>query len=108
MSREDVVNAVVQALAVTEPDRVSLRDALLTAIHPMNSPLENQVEALSALGFWMEFVGNERRLSTGADKLKWQFIEGHLESQMRAVDKGIVATMHQNKLAEQQYHHAGR
>lgn len=108
MSREDAIKALVAALTSADHDREVLTDALHTATLPMNSPLHNQVEALSAVGFWMEYAGNERRRATGADKLQWQFIEGHLESQARALDKGIIGTMHHNNMAERGYHQSGR
>jgi hypothetical protein len=109
MSREDAIEALLAALGPMSTDnRISLSTAMHTALRPMASPLDVQVEALSTLGFWVEFTGDQRRRAAGPDKLKYQYIEGHLESQARAIDKGIVATMHHNNMAERQYHNSGR
>lgn len=70
--------------------------------------MEAQVEALGTVGYWVEVAGDRRRQAKLAEKLKWQLMEGVLERAAHTLDKGIVATMHNNNMAERQYHNSGR
>lgn len=85
----------------------SLYKALQVAKQPMANPLDVQVEALATLGWWLPVAEDKRAKATGIMKLAFRLYERQLEGLLRALDKGIIARMHQNNMAERTYHRNG-
>lgn len=108
MTRQEGIKTLVDEVCDSTEDATQLAQALTVGGRPMGYPLEAQVEALGTVGYWVEVAGDHRRQAKMAEKLKWQMIEGVLERAAHTLDKSIVATMHNNNMAERQYHNSGR
>lgn len=91
----------------SEGEAENLYAALQVAKRPMANPLDVQVEALATLGWWLPVAEDKRAKATGIMKLAYRLYERQLEGLVRALDKGIVARMHQNNMAERNYHRNG-
>lgn len=104
-TREHAEKALTVAVTDGDDREASvLYAAVQVAKKPMSSPLDVQVEALSTLGWWLPVAEDKRAKATGMMKLAFRMYERQLEGLLKALDKGIVASMHRNNMAERQYH----
>jgi MoaA/NifB/PqqE/SkfB family radical SAM enzyme len=60
--------------------------------------LTEQLKAYSIIGHYYPHVIDVKRHKRGGDKLAWQFLEEYLEGRLKALDKGMMATMHANNM----------
>lgn len=112
MSQELTRDYAEKALAVALTDGAELEaeelyQAVRTAKAPMTHPLTVLTEALATLGWWLPIAEDKRAKATGVMKLAMRLYERQLEGLVRALDKGIIAKMHQNNMAERSYQRNG-
>ena len=107
--REEAEKALI--VGVTDGDEegsASLYEALQASKRPMDHPLPVLTEALATIGWWLPVAEDKRAKASGGMKLAYRLFERQLENLMKSLDKGIMAKMHQNNMAERSYHNSGR
>lgn len=102
MNRDEASAALAKAL--TEGDTKEAYTQLYTALKTawftdgILPELGEQMRSYSLIGYYYAFVKDRKRHLTGGAKLAYSFFEDQMEGLLKALDKGVIARMHESNL----------